>query len=520
MVMPRVPAFVFICLCVALAVCSQTSQAQSFAHVGNLDCNGYSKIQAPLRPQMTCADFTGEYGRRGYDNGHYVGHDEPSIGFYSTVPHSGNSVQWDITLPTERSLPATQTFENYPAFWFAMALCDDNSFPNGACIPDSDENTPSVAGSAFMELQFYPPGFPPFITQISCDLTHWCAALNIDSLEVIPNSGNLNPSCTEPVNFAFIQRDGVPAGPPGPATATRATFTPNAHTLLMNQGDHLRVTLTDTASGLITRIDDLTTGQTGFMVASGANGFQNSDPNTCAGTNFNFHPEYDTARFGNFVFWAALQANINIAVEIGHFTPGANGDKDADDAPCFPGPTVAGCLDLARGGDLDFDGTSYRTDWPDGTRNNATSIAIRSVSGGGIGPLSQAGDSGDYDQPFPIIQFETDVSSSESTCHPNGVGCVVPPVGARFYPFYALKGSNNGRDRENGGDRENGRDRENGGDRENCTLLFGNFRGSGIDNFGRDKQYGTSNLSWFFGQNSNGPRTNPCIPRTGGIDQH
>jgi hypothetical protein len=506
--MPRIPAFLLICLGVALAVYSQPSQAQSFAHVGNLDCNGYSKIQAPLRPQMTCADFTA-YGKRGYDNGRYVGHDEPSIGFNSTQPRSGNSVQWDITLPTERPLPATQSFENYPAFWFAMALCDVHSFPNGACLPDSDENTPSLAGSAFMELQFYPPGFSPFITQISCDLTHWCAALNIDSLEVItsgPNRGNVNPNCTEPVNFAFIQRDGVPAGPPGPGIATSATFTPNAHTLLMNQGDHLRVTLTDTASGLITRIDDLTTGQTGFMVASGANGFQNSDPNTCAATNYDFHPEYDTARFGNFVPWAALQANINFSMEIGHFTPGAKGDNDADDAPCFPGPTLAGCLDLALGGDLDFDGTSYLTDWPDGTRNHATSLAIRSVSGGGIGPLSRSDDSGGYDQPFPIIQIETDVSSSESTCQSNGVGCVVPPVGARFYPFYALKGGGNG---GNGGG---------GGDEGSCTLLFGNFSGTGVDNFGRDKQYGTSNLSWFFGQNSNGPQANPCIPKTGRID--
>ena len=42
------------------------------------------------------------------------------------------------------------------------------------------------------------------------------------------------------------------------------------------------------------------------------------------------------------------------------------------------------------------------------------------------------------DQPFPIIQFETDVSASEQTCQTNGVGCVVPPVGAQFYPFYAV----------------------------------------------------------------------------------
>ena len=105
-----------------LAFCP-VSPAQTVKPVGGLDCNGHSKIQKPLRPQDVCADFHGEYGQRGFDNGHYVGHDEPSIGFISTVPHSGNNVQWEITLPRERPLPATQSFENFIAFWFAMALC-------------------------------------------------------------------------------------------------------------------------------------------------------------------------------------------------------------------------------------------------------------------------------------------------------------------------------------------------------------------------------------------------------------
>ena len=496
--MNRPSACLSICAGVVLAACLLSSRAQAFGPTGNLDCNGYSKIQTPLRPQMTCADFIVDYDHRGFDNGHYVGHDEPSVGFFSTLPHSGNSVQWDFTLPVERPLPATQTFENTVAIWFAMALCDSNSFPNGACIPDSDENTPASAGSAFMELQFYPPGFPPFITQISCDLTHWCAALNIDSLEV--NSGGVNPTCPEPVNFAWIATDGVPTGPPSPANATTATLTPNRHTLLMNQGDHLRVTITDTPSGLLTRIDDLTTGQSGFMVAGGKNGFQNTDPNSCAGANYDFHPEYSTARFGNFVPWAALQANINVAVEIGHFTPGANGDGDSDDAPCFPGPTVAGCLNLANGGDIDFDGTSYLADWPDGTHHNATSFAIRSVKGGGVGPLSKSDDGGGYVQPFPIMQIETDVSASEQTCQPNGVGCDVPPKGAKFYPYYSFAGSN---------------DYSFAGSNGNCSILFGNNSGQGINNFGGGKQYGAPNLSWFFGQNTNGPQANPCIPQSG-----
>jgi len=259
----------------------------------------------------------------------------------------------------------------------------------------------------------------------------------------------------------------------------------------MNQGDRIRITIKDTSAGLITMIEDLTTGQTGFMVASAANGFQSLNPGTCEPTNFGFRPEYDTAKFGNFVAWAVLQANINFAMEIGHFEIGSNGDNDADDAPCFPGPTVAGCI----GSDRDFDGTSYLRDWPDGTSSSASSIAIRSVLGKGIGPLSTSDGTGPYDQAFPIIQFETTVSGSESTCMPNGVGCVIPPAGAKFYPFFALA-------------------RDGNATSKNCALLFGNLSGSEISNFGGDAQYGAPNLYWFFGQNSGGPQSNPCLPPT------
>jgi hypothetical protein len=482
----------------ATALCLLTffpaASAQSIAPVGNLDCNGFSKAQTPIKPNMTCTDFTGSWGGRGYDNGHYIGHDEPSVGFYSTAHHSGNNVQWDLTLTRDHPLPATQSFELFPAIWFSMTLCDPDSYPNGACIPDSDENAPTVAGSAALELQFYPPGYPPFVTQISCDFIHWCAALTIDSLEV--TSTGVNPNCAEPVNFAFIQRTGVPTGPPGPATATNATFAPNRQTLLMNEGDHLRITLKDTGAGLIAEVNDLTTGQTGFMVASAANGFQNTNPTTCAGTNFSFHPEYDTAKFGNFLTWAVLQANINFSMEIGHFEVP---DGDADDAACFPGPRIAGCL----GADVDFDGPSYQPDWPGNAGVTPTSIQIGSVNGGGIGPLSPSDDTGTYDQPFPIIQFESTVSDSETaTCQPNGVGCVIPPVGAEIYPYYAVTTN----------------EFPANGFGQSCTLLFGNFSGFGFNNFGGDAQYGASNLPWFFGQNSSGPRTNPCIPNPSGAD--
>src|SRR5947209_7560316 len=57
--------------------------------IGLLDCNGYSPIQKSVKRNMVCADPRALYdGKppRFYDNGHYIGHDEPSIRFLSTVP--------------------------------------------------------------------------------------------------------------------------------------------------------------------------------------------------------------------------------------------------------------------------------------------------------------------------------------------------------------------------------------------------------------------------------------------------
>src|SRR5438128_2593989 len=82
---------------------------------------------------------------------------------------------------------------------------------------DLDCNNPNTAGSAFMELQFYPPGYGPWLDSTSPDATRWTVALTIDSLEVVlcnpPGfTGCLttNPHCTEPINFSFLTLTGVP----------------------------------------------------------------------------------------------------------------------------------------------------------------------------------------------------------------------------------------------------------------------------------------------------------------------
>jgi hypothetical protein len=314
--------------------------------VNMMDCNGWSKAYKSVSPgfRMHCVDPRGKIAGRNspwvsggktytdngrfMDNGHYVGHDEPSVKFISSSANSGNTMTYVLKMPVDPAAPATNTGsvvhygELSPAPWFGLPICDPNSYPLNPCTPDSDSNvgtnTANAAGSAFMELQLYPPGFTPFIDDVSCSKTKWCAALTIDSLESQFNFVDINPRCTEPVNFAFLQRNGVPAGPPNPQHADNATFTANSQTLMINSGDVLVVSITDPGAGFTTTIHDLTTGQTGTMTASAANGFMNTNPVSCAGSPFTFHAEYATAAQQNQVPWAALQGGVLMEQETGH----------------------------------------------------------------------------------------------------------------------------------------------------------------------------------------------------------
>ena len=152
--------------------------------VNELDCNGYSSKYRTVNAtgRMRCTDPLGTHvvkvnggnvirGTRFEDNGHYVGHDEPSVKFISDAAGSGNTMTYFVKLPRDpRKQPtATGSVTKYGelsvAPWFGLPLCDEHSYPQNPCTPDSDINSgvisdPNAAGSAFMELQFYAPGFP------------------------------------------------------------------------------------------------------------------------------------------------------------------------------------------------------------------------------------------------------------------------------------------------------------------------------------------------------------------------
>ncbi len=301
--------------------------------VNELDCNGWSHKYGTVRKLggATCVDpVTVKNGKRFRfeDNGHYIGHDEPSVKFISSTPGSGNTMTYLEKIPVDpvRSPTPSGSVTNYGqlsvAPWFGLPMCDPKSYPQNPCAPDSDTNTglgaPTDAGSAFMELQFYPPGYTPFMDSESCSPTKWCAALTIDSLACTLGFTTCNNNCIEPVNFAFLQTNGVPAGPPSPQLTNISTFTPNGRTLMINGGDRLSVSISDPPQGFTTTVRDLTTHQTGTMTASAANGFMNTNIADCSGTPFTFHAEYSTAKQQNQVPWAALEGGVLMQQEIGH----------------------------------------------------------------------------------------------------------------------------------------------------------------------------------------------------------
>lgn len=443
-----------------------------------------------------CADVSGNLA------GWYVGHDEPSLEFKSGVPGSGNDMTYTVTLPSDpKRFPTasgargtTWNFELRPAFWFGMTLCDSESAPEftKACTPDSDANNlvgtnPKAPdyigehpGNAYMELQFYGPGYVPQFEGFGCTATQYCAAMTIDSRTLDQNTGVENTAACnnyvlggpEPINWAYITHSGQSQAPANPLF-TGLISNPNSGAvnpditkdLLMSPGDVIRIHMHDTPAGFRTDLTDLTTGQRGSMTASIANGFGHilytPTSNTCQEAPYAFHPEYSTANpRGN--TWSAHTYNIAMSDEIGHFenclaldvnlnctVPGSQDATglDADDTACVPGTDstlvhIDGCF----APDGDWDGQSYRLDWP-GTNPNPRQDARLHPS-----PLLFTSPLIDGRRNYSTVAFETDlprIEASDSQLNPpfcdrtTGANCVNPPNGAQFYPFFST-GVNSG----------------------------------------------------------------------------
>ena len=544
-----------------------------------LDCNGWSKAYGTVRKVAgsTCADpVTIENGKRSRfeDNGHYIGHDEPSVKFISSTPGSGNTMTYLTKIPVDphQSPTPSGSVTNYGqlsvAPWFGLPMCDPKSYPQNTCTPDSDTNTglnaPTDAGSAFMELQLYPPGYTPFIDSESCSATKWCAALNIDSLECTFGFATCNNNCIEPVNFAYLQTNGVPAGPPSPQLTDVHTFLPNAHTLMINPGDALAVSISDPPQGFTTTIRDLTTHQTGTMTASAANGFMNTNIADCTGTPFTFHAEYSTAKQQNQVPWAALEGGVLMQQEIGHsevcnsvknqdpFTfsttysdpkvydtcvGGSEGPGKTGEGPCDPntgicqnpstegpnGPVACPTNDFNSGANCEFaDGNCFQK----GTRP----VTIDGV------PATESSDANQcFDNRYQNGDLDFDGLSYQASAWPNGTGNhptafqYAGPFMASGKPYQQIQFETNVGASEILCDTGTGsgctvppqgskfypfwslsrHPAPFGSQRTGCAWNFGNVLPNTFKTFGKDAQYGTPDVARFAGTSTSPVQANP-----------
>src|SRR4029077_7288544 len=254
-----------------------------------------------------------------------------------------------------------------------------------------------------------------------------------------------------------------PAGSPSPLGPFVST---NANTLFMNPGDELIVTLRDTRQGFKVTVRDLTTGQTGYMVASAANGFAQVkwDPNgtDCAFATHNlphdFHPAYATSSEHTRVPGAAHTYNVSFSDEIGHFeycssvdsngvctSTAANDPPGLDDQRCLSAAVAAlfgfvpigGCFDS----DADFDGVPYRNNtWPGSFTNPDRDALYHAQSVLFSSPLFFRRE-GEGQQNYSRIAFEADMPRIEGATNPPcqrhlsnpadpspGPGCVHPPA--------------------------------------------------------------------------------------------
>jgi hypothetical protein len=442
------------------------STASSTPHIRGIDCG----LARNLCTEVSNSDDV--FGR-------YVGHDEPSLLFDSTTAGSGNQMRYSGILPTEptpTNVPGKHSydFELFPTIWFGMAICDTQSYPNTvkSCVPDSDANvapagSPFHPGTAFMELQFYPPGYVQQFDGFSCSATQWCVAMTIDSLSENALTGKaLNNTCAntvglEYVNFAYLTKSGKSQGPANPIQFDPVgSGKPDpGKVAFLNGGDHYTLTIHDTANGVQTTVNDTTNGVVGSMTASKANGFGQvkfaPTGTSCTNLPYDFHPMYSTSTPATTVPWAAATYNVAIDTEIGHFdyctkidpktgscsgkegVDSNQGPADADDNACFPGSAstlikITGCLDS----NLGYDGPSYLRDWPDGSAQTPSPAIFTSPKTGK-----------NYDQQYQQLAFNTDLPAIEQaltpTCNSDtGAGCtLIPPTDegtpAAFYPYYS-----------------------------------------------------------------------------------
>jgi hypothetical protein len=227
-----------------------------------------------------------------------VGHDEPSVSFYSDALGSGGNVTWNVTLPQDQSPTANQS-DLYAAAWFGLVVSDPAGW----------------LGQCYVEVQLYPDfNWSDPSTTVSGD---WSGA--VVGWQVNPVSGDID-------------------------TCFYAPLTVSGHAgvyFAMSQGDNLSLRLNGwlkDATG-----ENVTLTDTTRNVSASVNLFNQTG-------NFPLDPAYPTNSFSSSLLWTSGgQLPVSFGFEIGRSghpggvtdngfggcNPGAGGPKPANPAvPC------------------------------------------------------------------------------------------------------------------------------------------------------------------------------------------
>ena len=249
-------------------------------------------------------------------------------------------------LPRQDGTGGTFNFQDRIAFWFGMDLCDNQSAPeftHDPCTPNSDTNIFDGADPTQARLHRPSPGHGvPRAAVLSARVGALPERHQLRRTQVVRGDGDLqlqqrpehrrrqqrrlpehgrrragelrvhhqerHAAGTARARSSHARRRSRPT-PPRTCSWARATRSTSRSTT--------------PPTGSVTEIRDLTTGQSGSMTASVANGFAqvNYEPtaSTCTQTPYAFHPMYSTSSEHTRVPWAAHSYNVAFSDEIGHF---------------------------------------------------------------------------------------------------------------------------------------------------------------------------------------------------------
>lgn len=223
-----------------------------------------------------------------------VGHDEPSLSFYSDSPGSGGNISWNATLPQDGGSDQNQS-DLYAAAWFGLVVSDPAAW----------------LGQCYVEVQLYPDfSWNSPTTTVS---GAWSAA--VVGWQIDPLSGAVD-TCF----YAPLHVNGLSSG---------AYFQ-------MTQGDNFTLNLVGWSgdpTGENVSILDLTTGTSTYVDLYNATGGFPLDP---------AYPANDVP--GALLWTAGGQLPISFAFEIGR-AGNPSGVHNSTYGGCTPGPSAPSPVD-------------------------------------------------------------------------------------------------------------------------------------------------------------------------------